>query len=123
MAIVRMAETAAKDMERPQPTAQGHLSSIVGLLAAQFLGAFNDNFYKIVVCLFAVAAVGSAGGSALSLIGAIFILPFLLFSGYAGYLADAYSKRTVLVFTKALEILTMGLGFAALWFGQFSFML
>ena len=38
----------------------------------------------------------------------MFILPFLLFSGYAGQLADVYSKRTVLVVTKSLEIVADG---------------
>ncbi len=33
-------------------------------------------------------------GRQLSLVGVVFILPFLLFSGYAGQLADVYSKRT-----------------------------
>jgi acyl-[acyl-carrier-protein]-phospholipid O-acyltransferase/long-chain-fatty-acid--[acyl-carrier-protein] ligase len=101
------------------------LSSTIGLLLAQFLGAFNDNFYKIVVSLFAVSAVANVdnSGGALSLIGAIFILPFLLFSGYAGHFADVYSKRSVLVATKGLEIATMGLGFMAFLSGRFSFML
>ncbi|HEV8714323.1 MAG TPA: acyl-[ACP]--phospholipid O-acyltransferase [Candidatus Binatia bacterium] len=108
-----------------QPPARYSLSAIVGLLAAQFLGAFNDNFYKIVVSLFAVDAVGSAGGggSVLSLIGALFVLPFLLFSGYAGYVADVYSKRTVLIVTKGLEVAAMSLGFVALLSGQLTLML
>ena len=54
-------------------------------LWTQFLGAFNDNLFKIVVSMLAVhmASTSGAGGD-LSLVGAIFILPFLLFSGYAG---------------------------------------
>lgn len=117
-------EVSASNLGRQQPSRYA-LSSIIGLFATQFLGAFNDNFYKIVVSLFAVNAVGSAGGggSALSLIGAIFVLPFLLFSGYAGYVADVYSKRTVLIVTKTLEIVAMSLGFIALLSGQFTLML
>ena len=101
------------------------LSSTIGLLLAQFLGAFNDNFYKIVVSMFAVNATVNTehSGGALSLIGAIFILPFLFFSGYAGHLADVHSKRQVLIATKILEIATMALGFVAFLSGQFSFML
>ncbi len=61
-------EVSAPNLERQQPPRYS-LSAITGLFATQFLGAFNDNFYKIVVSLFAVNAVGSAGGggSALSL--------------------------------------------------------
>ncbi|MEK6713265.1 MAG: hypothetical protein AABY41_03635, partial [Nitrospirota bacterium] len=65
-------------------------------LWTQFLGAFNDNIYKMVVSLFAVEAAvsGGNGGSAyLSLAGAVFILPFILFSGYAGHIADVFNKR------------------------------
>src|SRR5215831_10779785 len=101
------------------------ISAIVGLFAAHFLGAFNDNVYKMVIALLAVHAAGSAagGGSQLSLIGAIFILPFFLFSGYAGHVADVYSKRSVLVVTKACEIIIMGFGLLALLSGQSALML
>ena len=78
----------------------------------QFLGAFNDNFYKIIVILLALDTPQAAGGGSqyIPLIGALFILPFLLFSGYAGYLADVHSKRNVLVTVKFFEIAAMGLG-------------
>ena len=58
-------------------------------LWTQFLGAFNDNIYKIVVSLLAVSTglSGAAASGHLTLVGAIFILPFFLFSGYAGHLA------------------------------------
>lgn len=88
-------------------------------LWTQFLGAFNDNLFKIVVSLLAVqVASGAEAGRNLALAGAVFILPFLLFSGYAGQLADVYSKRSVLIVTKSLEILTAMLGFAALLIGR-----
>jgi acyl-[acyl-carrier-protein]-phospholipid O-acyltransferase/long-chain-fatty-acid--[acyl-carrier-protein] ligase len=90
-------------------------------LWTQFLGAFNDNLFKIVVSLLAVkmATSAAAEGRNLSLAGAVFILPFLLFSGYAGQLADVHSKRTVLIVTKSLEILTALLALAALVVGHF----
>lgn len=84
-------------------------------LWTQFLGAVNDNLFKIVVSMLAVRAAAPGGnGRALSLVGALFILPFLLFSGYAGQLADRHSKRTVLVGTKALEVVVMALAVVAL---------
>ncbi|MCC6543835.1 MAG: MFS transporter [Nitrospirae bacterium] len=95
-------------------------------LWTQFLGAFNDNIYKMVVSLFAVEAAtrGGNGGSAyLSLAGAVFILPFILFSGYAGHIADVFSKRSVLIVTKSFEIVAMGLALFALWSGRIDFML
>ena len=93
-------------------------------LWTQFLGAFNDNLFKIVVSLVAVEMASVAGaGRNLSLAGAVFILPFLLFSGYAGQLADVYSKRTVLIVTKSLEIVTALLGLVAFVVGRLEIML
>src|SRR3954471_3591078 len=88
-------------------------------LWTQFLGAFNDNLFKIVVSMLAVHAAAQAhAGRQLSLVGIVFILPFLLFSGYAGQLADVYSKRTVLVVTKSLEIVAAALGLIGFAFGH-----
>jgi acyl-[acyl-carrier-protein]-phospholipid O-acyltransferase / long-chain-fatty-acid--[acyl-carrier-protein] ligase len=93
-------------------------------LWTQFLGAFNDNVYKIIISMLAVGAAAAGGGSGyLSLVGAVFILPFFLFSGYAGHLADAFSKRTVLIATKVLEIVAMALAFFALFSGRMEPML
>jgi hypothetical protein len=95
------------------------------LLMAQFLGAFNDNVYKMVVSLLAVqeALKAGAGSAALALVSAVFISPFLLFSGYAGHAADVLSKRTVLVVTKFFEVLVMGLACGALLSGRLDYML
>jgi len=84
-------------------------------LWTQFLGAFNDNFFKFVVTMVAVhtAVNEAASGRNVSLVGIVFVAPFLLFSGYAGQLADAFSKRTVLVVTKSLEIVATGLSLFA----------
>src|SRR5438445_3217816 len=81
----------------------------------QFLGAFNDNFYKIIVTLVALDLPATASGANpyIPLIGGLFILPFLLFSGYAGYLADIHSKRTILVGVKIFEIFAMSFGLVA----------
>src|SRR5256885_9334424 len=92
-------------------------------LWTQFLGAFNDNLFKIVVSMLAVHAASEASsGRQLSIVGVVFILPFLLFSGYAGELADVYSKRTVLVVTKSLEIVAAGLGLFAFVAGHLNLM-
>ena len=90
-------------------------------LWTQFLGAFNDNLFKIVVSMLAVHAAGEANsGRELGVVGIVFILPFLLFSGYAGELADVYSKRTVLVVTKSLEIVAATLALVAFAAGHLS---
>jgi acyl-[acyl-carrier-protein]-phospholipid O-acyltransferase / long-chain-fatty-acid--[acyl-carrier-protein] ligase len=91
----------------------------------QFLGAFNDNFYKIIVTLVALDIPVSAGGGKhyIPLIGGLFILPFLLFSGYSGYLADVYSKKKVLVAVKCFEIVAMSLGLLAFFLNRMEPML
>jgi acyl-[acyl-carrier-protein]-phospholipid O-acyltransferase/long-chain-fatty-acid--[acyl-carrier-protein] ligase len=91
----------------------------------QFLGAFNDNFYKIIVTLIALDMPVAAGGGKqyIPVIGGLFILPFLLFSGYSGYLADVHSKRSVLIAVKVFEICAMILGLLAFFTGQMKFML
>ncbi|HSF56926.1 MAG TPA: acyl-[ACP]--phospholipid O-acyltransferase [Candidatus Binatia bacterium] len=81
----------------------------------QFLGAFNDNFYKIIVSFVAIDRVAASGSRSLylSLIAFLFVLPSGLFSAYAGQLADRYSKRHVLVAVKIFEIVVMALGLYA----------
>src|SRR5499433_2801689 len=94
------------------------------LLAAAGLGAANDNLYKMVVSLIAVNMGAAAGDTDyLALAGALFVLPYLLFSGYAGWLADAFSKRTVLIATKSCEILAMLAAYGALASGNLDIML
>ncbi len=94
-------------------------------LWTQFLGAFNDNVYKIVVSVMAVEIAADAGKGSmyLSLAGGLFVVPFLLFSGYAGQVADIFSKTRVLVFTKAFEILFMLLAMGALVSHRIEFLL
>ena len=41
------------------------------------------------------------------IVGALFALPFILFSMAGGYLADRYSKRSVTIGTKFFEIAVM----------------
>ena len=86
-------------------------SSVGGLaayLGTLFLGALNDNVSKLLAICFALAVLEAGRRSAyLSLAGGCFILPYLLFSNLAGYLADRFSKKWVMVWTKALEIAIM----------------
>src|SRR5579863_4218403 len=86
-------------------------------LWTQFLAAFNDNVYKMIVSVGAVELEANQllGSRYLAIAGAVFVLPFLLFAGYAGQLADRCSKTRVLQITKAFEIVIMGVGMLALY--------
>ncbi|MCC9654729.1 MFS transporter [Rhodopirellula halodulae] len=55
----------------------------------------------------------SGGGDLQGIATVVFGLPFVLFGGLAGYLADRYSKRTIIVTSKVAEIVVMGLGLLA----------
>ncbi len=82
---------------------------------AQSIGAFNDNAFKILTSLLALSLVKdpASSGRWIALASGVFVAPFLLFSLFAGSLADRISKRTILVTVKCAEILIMGSAFAA----------
>lgn len=85
--------------------------SFWGMVATQFLGAFNDNLYKQAILLLMIA-VPIAPGVVWNLQGPAtfcFSVPFILFSGYAGYLSDRHSKWLVIFLSKVAEIVIMGL--------------
>src|SRR5271170_3447418 len=119
------------DDRKEEPMAHGGFKGLLkdrgfhAFLWAQFLGAFNDNVYKIIVSMRAVHVAANSESSSLylSLAGAVFVVPFLLFSGYSGHLADAVSKRKVLIGVKVFEIFVMGFGLAAFFSTRIELML
>jgi acyl-[acyl-carrier-protein]-phospholipid O-acyltransferase/long-chain-fatty-acid--[acyl-carrier-protein] ligase len=86
-----------------------------GLLATQFLGAFNDNLFKQIMLLLATpAGAGAANEQDAQWTASVtFALPFVLFSGIAGFLSDKYSKRRIIILAKLAEIGAMALGMIA----------
>ncbi|HTT09188.1 MAG TPA: MFS transporter [Gammaproteobacteria bacterium] len=88
----------------------------------QFLGAFNDNFFKIALVLMltyqTVRPLGMESRDFNAFCGALFILPFFLFSATAGQLADKFDKAVMMRAIKLFEIVIMSLG--ALGFGLHS---
>lgn len=85
-----------------------------GLLSTQFLGAFNDNYFKQLVLLKCTALAGAGGSNLQPLALAAFALPFVLLSGFAGFLSDRFSKRKIIVLCKVGEILVMAMSFLVL---------
>jgi 1-acyl-sn-glycerol-3-phosphate acyltransferase len=76
----------------------------------QFAGAANDNLFKFAFTVMVTyqLSVGWLPPSMAGLvIGALFILPFLLFSATSGQLADKYDKRRLIGFVKSFEIAIM----------------
>lgn len=96
---------------------QSHFRSFYFLNATQFLGALNDNIFKLLVIYLLINLKGpEEANSILSLAGAVFVIPFLLFSSGAGVLADKVSKRSIIVFTKVLEVSIMLFGVWSVYF-------
>lgn len=80
----------------------------------QFLGVINDNVFKFVMAFLLIDALGVAKASSiLSATGAIYVIPFLLFSSSAGILADRFSKQKLLVIMKVMEMVLMFLAIFA----------
>ncbi|MFN3861158.1 MAG: MFS transporter, partial [Roseateles sp.] len=77
----------------------------------QFLGAANDNVFKFAFTLMVTYQLQldwlppSMAGL---VIGALFILPFVLFSATSGQLADKHDKARLMQLVKSLEIAIMG---------------
>jgi 1-acyl-sn-glycerol-3-phosphate acyltransferase len=86
------------------------------LFWTQALGAFNDNVFKnaivILITYQSATLLGLTSEKLVALCGGIFILPFFLFSAFAGELADQRSKSTLSRFTKVWEGLVMLVGAA-----------
>jgi len=92
-------------------------SSFSYLNLTQFLGALNDNIYKFLIVYFLIDMQGiERSQTILATTGAIFVLPFILFSSSSGILADRVSKRNIIIFTKILELVVMISGVAAFYF-------
>ncbi|WP_341913807.1 MFS transporter [Polaromonas sp. YR568] len=81
----------------------------------QFSGAANDNLFKFaftVMVTYQLSVSWLPPALAGLVIGALFILPFLLFSATSGQLTDKYEKTRVIRFVKNLEIVIMAVAAA-----------
>ena len=100
--------------------AKENKTGFCAFLATLFLGAFNDNVSKLLVICHGTQQLGTDSPEAsafLALSGVCFILPFMLFSNIAGFIADRCSKRRVMIWSKVAEILIMAVGIVTTHFG------
>ncbi|MFN7095301.1 MAG: MFS transporter, partial [Burkholderiales bacterium] len=86
------------------------------MCVTQFLGAFNDNLFKnaFILLLTFSALPTSDSGLFVAIASAMFVVPFFLFSAFAGQLADQMDKARLIRMVKIAElfiILMMGWGF------------
>lgn len=83
------------------------------LFITQFFGAFNDNAFKLAMLTLISyhlthSQAQSEGYQVIA--GALYIVPFFLFSATAGQLADKYDKAILTRFIKLFEVILMMLG-------------
>jgi acyl-[acyl-carrier-protein]-phospholipid O-acyltransferase/long-chain-fatty-acid--[acyl-carrier-protein] ligase len=85
--------------------------SFWALWVTQFQGAFSDNVHKQLVqfIVIAVAVSQKERDWLTGLVGVLFAAPFILFSMTGGWLADRFSKRSVTIGVKLLEVGIMAL--------------
>src|SRR5271169_6723252 len=120
-----MVDSPAMETPPPQavqPTAQNDpragMLGFWALIATQFQGAFSDNALKWLVSFLVLEAGVSREQRDflfVLVVPMVFAIPFLVFSIPGGYFADRFSKRSVTIWTKRMELLVMGFATYALW--------
>ncbi len=87
------------------------------LIVTQFQNAFNDNAVKFLVIYIIVSMnfPNEIREKLIFVVGALFAVPFILFSMLGGNFADRYSKRTVVIGTKLMEIGVMAVTIVGLY--------
>ncbi|MEP9400257.1 MFS transporter [Sphingomonas silueang] len=90
------------------------------LFVVQFLGAMNDNLLKFALLFLAnftlYRADPTRAASLATIATGLFILPYFLFSGLAGQLADARDKALLMRWVKGAEIAIMAVAVAGFHF-------
>ena len=89
--------------------------SFLGLLVTQFLVSLNDNMFRWLIVPIGMDLLGAEHANrALSLGLACLVLPYIFLAAPAGYLADRFSKRTVIIGCKVAEVVLVILGVASI---------
>ena len=82
------------------------------LFMTQFLGAFNDNFFKSALMMLITYKLGDETGLdpriLVNAAAGIFILPFFIFAPTASDLADRLDRSYLMRWVKVAEIIIMG---------------
>lgn len=80
-------------------------STIWSLNYTQFFGVINDNLFKLLMVFLLIDTLGKEKAtSILAAAGAVYVIPFLVFSSSAGILADRFSKQRLMVILKVAEV-------------------
>jgi acyl-[acyl-carrier-protein]-phospholipid O-acyltransferase / long-chain-fatty-acid--[acyl-carrier-protein] ligase len=89
------------------------------LNTTHFMGVLNDQLFKIVIGFLLIRVLGQNEASMiLSLTGALFVIPLIVFSPIAGSLADKFSKKKLITLMKIFEIVIAFLSLFAFKYGS-----
>ena len=105
-----IAQSSATVQEHPNQFALLRQRRFAPFFWTQFSGAANDNLFKFaftVMVTYQLSVHWLPPELAGLVIGAMFILPFLLFSATSGQLTDKFEKTRMIRFVKNLEVLIM----------------
>ena len=123
------------DLQTPEdPRKRLTSRSFICYLITQGFGAINDSMFRWLIVpvakyriaeQFSTAATDAASSESASVEAvalaaglACFVLPFIIFASYAGFLADKFSKRKVTIACKVAEVAIMAIGVAGIWWGN-----
>ena len=92
------------------------------LFLTQFLGAFNDNFFKSALMMLITYRLSDAAGVdsriMVNAAAGVFILPFFVFAPTASDLADKYDRSDLMRWVKFAEIVVMSGAALGFWLGN-----
>lgn len=98
--------------------------SYVSIVVTAVLGALNDNLLKAAVIVFAALSVPADQAASVGLLaGALLMAPFVLFSGWAGIMADRFEKAAMIRAVKWSELALACLATGAMASGSIPLML
>ena len=105
--------------EQPQVAHPGWQRGFWCLMGTQFQNAFSDNALKQLIILVLLGSAAASAGDAeqdalVSLVTAVFSAPFILFAMLGGWMADRYSKQSVMIGVKLAEVFIMAFAAVAL---------
>jgi 1-acyl-sn-glycerol-3-phosphate acyltransferase len=116
--VMTEASPAAAAHEHPNQFALLRQRRFAPFFWTQFSGAANDNLFKFaftVMVTYQLQVAWMPPAMAGLVIGALFILPFLLFSATSGQLTDKVDKTVMIRFVKNLEIAIMAIAAFGFW--------
>ena len=78
----------------------------IPLFSTNFLGVFNNNFFKSLICFLAIGWVAGKNISISTVImiaNGLYVLPYILFSPLAGRLAKTFEKKRIIIYSRLAE--------------------